>query len=254
MKKNKPVLIITGAIDIAKNVPFQTAVVKTTERLSQYIACIEYAIQNYQAIDNIIFAENTGYEYDYSDIYLLAENFNKKLEIFSFIGSTEKILQQGKGYGEGEILRYVLSHSTLYKESASFIKLTGRLTVKNFDSVIESTSEGENYFILQSLFRYFSGDSIATAFFKVNANFFKKYLLEAYKEVDDKNNRMLENIYFEKVKDHSPRYFKYYPLIQGQSGSNGTQHNERGYLEIFKRKFLFRFSSVLQGWFLKKER
>ena len=71
-------------------------------------------------------------------------------------------------------------------------------------------------------------------------------MIDAYKEVSDKDKIKLEHIYFSIIKLHSPSYFKYYPLIRGQSGSNGNFHNDISSTELFKRKLVHRLSSLFQ--------
>ncbi len=41
-----------------------------------------------------------------------------------------------KGYGEGEIISYALNNSKYLKNSESFYKLTGGLTVENINDVL----------------------------------------------------------------------------------------------------------------------
>ena len=147
------VLIITAAIDIRGNIPEQTFLRQTAIRLNQYLDSLKYAIRNYHTVGKIVFAENTGFNYNYQEIYDLAAVCKKEIEILVFRGTIEKIILQGKGYGEGEILQYLLNNSRLIKNAVSFIKLTGRLTVTNFDQVISAAADNaHNYFFLPNLF------------------------------------------------------------------------------------------------------
>ena len=244
-------LVLTGAIEIINNLPFRISIVDTEIRLQQYIDSIEYAIVRYNTIKNIIFCENTDFTYDYSRLYTLAKKFNKNLEILTFKGTTDKIVQKGKGFGEGEVLKYVYDNSVIFKDSSCFVKLTGRLIVTNFDKIINPTHDEQNYFFLPSLLQYHKSHSMSTVLYKVNTHFFRTFMINAYLEVDDKNNHKIEMVYFEIVKHQSPRYFKYYPMIQGQSGSNGTCHNEVSLFKLLKRKVSFRISSVLQTAIIK---
>ena len=241
------VLIITAAIDIQGNIPEQTFLTQTAIRLNQYLDALKYAIHNYRTVSKIVFADNTGFDHNYKEIYDLAAGCKKEIEILVFRGTQEKIILQGKGYGEGEILKYVLDNSLLAKNAVSFIKLTGRLAVTNFDQIINAAANNaHNYFFLPNLFIYRKSTSVSTVFFKINTAFFKTYMIEAYKNVCDRDKIKLEHIYFAIIKQHSPRYFKYYPLLKGQSGSNGNFHNDISSAELFKRKVVFRVSSLLQ--------
>jgi len=103
-----------------------------------------------------------------------------------------------------------------------------------------------NYFFLPSFFRIKKSNFIPSVFFKVNTQFYTQFLKEAYLQVDDKNNLKLEHLYFNILINHTPRYFKYLPIIRGQSGSNGTYYNEISSFELLKRKIIFRISSLIQ--------
>ena len=46
----------------------------------------------------------------------------------------------GKGFGEGEILEYVYTHSRLLRLTDTFYKVTGGLFVRNFDLASEATA------------------------------------------------------------------------------------------------------------------
>ena len=177
---------------------------------------------HYNSINKIIFCENTGFVYDYAFLFELAKKYGKNLEVITFQGNYQLITKQGKGYGEGEIIKYVLDNSKLFIGSVCFVKLTGRLIVENFDKIIRSSKDDLNYFFLPSLFRLKKDRFLPSVFYKVNTQFFLNYMKDAYLDVNDSNNYKLEHAYFMKVYQHSPRYFKYYPYISGQSGSNGT--------------------------------
>ena len=66
---------------------------------------------------------------DFNYYYLLAKQNNITLEVISFMGDIRQ-MKKGKGYGEGEIIRYTVC-SLLMKECKYFIKSTGRLKIKN---------------------------------------------------------------------------------------------------------------------------
>ena len=133
------VLLITGAIDLSSfNIP-NTTLLNVDERLSQYISGIEYAIDNYKRVTHLVFCENTNHYFDYSILQKKARTGGKILEVLSFSGDYFSIQQKGKGYGEGEIIQYALSHSVFLKTCHSFYKLTGRIVVKNMDQIINTT-------------------------------------------------------------------------------------------------------------------
>lgn len=215
----EPVLLIIGSIDVSKNTPFMTHLVATEDRKQQYFDSIEFAINNYQTINNIVFSENTNFQYNYSKLKQLAQKKGKELEVLSFVGDSIKTQEQGKGYGEGEAIKYTLVNSQLLKKSKSFIKLTGRLKIANFDNVF--SPQKENCF-----HRAYYGGSVCTVIYKTNIDFYNTYLLDVYKNVQDRKGIFLEHIFFENLKNNKGiNSFNNLPCIMGVSGSTGTNYS-----------------------------
>lgn len=247
MKTIKATLIITGAINIANNVPYSTTIIDTKTRLEQYLYSLKYAIKKYKTVDKIIFVENTGYEYNYSDLFELADEFNKQIEVLTFKGTLEEIANKGKGYGEGEMIKYTYANSRLMALSSSFVKLTGRLIIENFDNIMRGTDDNSNYFMLPFVTKIRKSRSVPTVFYKVNKEFYRIHLLDVYKNVNDNNKIKLEHIFFNTVPPGSIRYFNYYPVIRGQSGTSGIPYNNISQLDLIKRKIAFKFSSLIHS-------
>ena len=106
-------------------------------RLNQYLEAIEFYIK-YTKVKDIAFVENSNFTYDYSDVYDLAKNHNKNIEILAFEGDHKKTSEYGKGYGEGEIIKYFYINSELLKRHGYFIKVTGRFKLLNIDEILKS--------------------------------------------------------------------------------------------------------------------
>ena len=106
----KKVLIITGCIQPNPNIPY-LILKDSTVRLRQYINCIEFYILN-SCFDIIIFGENSAYFYNDKILKEMAFSKRKEFEWLSFLGDQDMVLKRGKGYGEGEIIKYVLLTQT----------------------------------------------------------------------------------------------------------------------------------------------
>ena len=123
------ILLLTGCIN--PNGMSYTALSNTEERKAQYIEAINYYI-SYTRYP-IVFVENSG-----TDISLLFTDAIKsnRMEYLFFSGNKNK--ERGKGYGECEILQYALEHSVLINTSKSkrIAKITGRLIIRNINSII----------------------------------------------------------------------------------------------------------------------
>ncbi|ATA89050.1 hypothetical protein CGC58_04560 [Capnocytophaga stomatis] len=236
------VLLLTGAINIEKNeVPF-TKLKQTQERLRQYLNSIEYAIDNYETVSHIIFCENTLYEYDYSELQQKAKVKNKILEVLSFQGDFQKVKQQGKGYGEGEIIQYVLTHSKSVQEVDFFYKLTGRVLVKNFD-YIHRKSKSPTHFTTYHFLDKGKSNYVTTVFYKISKSLYNEKLLNAHKSVQDHKGKFLEVVFYDNLKEEKIKNFPIIPQLLGVSGSTGKGYdvsNRRIWIESLINKIGFR--------------
>lgn len=237
-KLSKDALIMTAAIN-----PGATPYVKMSdpeERLFQYLCSLVSWIQ-FSNISPIIFCENTGYDYDYSKIIQMAENFNKHLEILLFVGNNESY-KYGKGWGEGKIIEYVFKNSKVLHHHNCFYKITGQYFLKNCDEIIDLHQEYDNILIQHKiqqqysdrLFKYTPSISpnealkityrslkkslfylkrgqgfsrtnvdyrVVTLLYKANLRFFQENLIKSYKKVNDREGYVLEKVYCDDLKD-----------------------------------------------------
>lgn len=237
-------LILTSSVYVSA--PY-TVLTDPEDRKNQYIDSLLFFIGE-TPFKKIIVCDNSGFRYPLSLLELAAE-FHKELELFSFNGNREMLAKQGKGYGEGEIMQYVLRNSLLIKKVQGFFKVTGRLKLINSDQLLRQCDEQQNYFMPVSLLRpRFMVPKAARAcvdvrVYYVTVEFFKAVLLDAYKEVNDDQIYFLEHAYYNALARWgvSIKCFPVAPEITGISGSNGWVLKERSY---FKKK-LIRFISLL---------
>ena len=184
----KNILLITGCISPDKEAIF-LKIRDSNLRLQQYIETIKWALEKTN-FDIIIFCDNSDFNYDFKNI---VTNSKKTFEYLSFKGDFNKSNKYGKGYGEGEIIKYAIDNSKYLKENTCFYKLTGRLTVKNINSILKKSQNNKNYF----LNFLFSKNSIDTRFYKINKDDYMNYFYNAYEKVRDKDNYSLENVFFD---------------------------------------------------------
>lgn len=129
---NKIVLLLTACIN--PNGMSFTVVNDEIDRLHQYLRSLEWYLANtkYQ----ILFVENTNYDVG---SYFKNEIESGRLECLTFDGNKfDRNL--GKGFGESIIIEYALSNSKLLKTANSVVKITGRIIVKNIESIVKSSN------------------------------------------------------------------------------------------------------------------
>lgn len=59
------------------------------------------------------------------------------VECMQFQNNVEQVKQHGRGYGEGEIVRHAIEHSTLIQSAGCFAKCTSKLWVENFNACMQ---------------------------------------------------------------------------------------------------------------------
>lgn len=234
MNPDKCALILTSSVFVSA--PY-TVLSDPEERKNQYIDSLIFFITQ-TAFKKIIICDNSGFNY-FSSLVELATEHHKELELLSFNGNKELVARQGKGYGEGEIMKYVLQNSSLITEVQGFFKITGRLKLVNSDQLLSKCDGQQNYFMPVSLLRpRFMVPKAARAcvdvrVYYVTVDSFQKILLDAYKEVRDDRTYFLEHAYHDALVKSgvSVKCFPVAPEITGVSGSNGWMLKERSYLK-----------------------
>lgn len=234
--------IVTGTIRPPQQMK-QLVLRDENERFRQYEESIRFLLDS-GAFSEMIFCENSNYGTErLSYLADMAIGKNVELEMLSFPGNIEKACIHGKGYGEGEIMEYVFSHSRLIQTEPYFIKMTGRLKVDNIGKIVKRLSQGKTYFNIPNRTRR---DIYDTRMYGMPCEQFKKLFLEAYHQVMDEQGVFLESIYTQTIRDNKIKVtnFPGYPRFVGVSGSGGSVY---GYTEwkcklkdVFCRMNLYR--------------
>ena len=183
------VLIITGTIEPVKQ--DKLVVQDSKVRLEQYLACIRYYIEQ-DGIQKIVFCDNSNYVNEElslikDDLQTHAQMNRKELEWLTFQGDFAAVQTFGKGFGEGEIMEYVMAHSELMKS--------------------------EDYFVIVRIYA-------------MSRDLFQNCFQKAYKKVNDGQGYYLEHAYKDVIliNDIASRNFPLYPRIRGISGSSGGEY------------------------------
>ena len=216
------IIIVTGTI-APKSTVKELVLRDSKERLEQYRKAL-YKLVDARPDAKIIFCDNSGYDMaELDDIKKKADDAGVKLELMSFIGDSNAVTNHGKGYGEGEIVEYVLSCSELAQGESFMIKITGRLVVDNIADIVKKVKTDRTYFNIPN---YHRRDMYDTRIYGMPVDIFKQYFLNAYKRVDDRAGYFLEYAYTDVALSNNLniRNFPLYPRIVGMSGSGGIQY------------------------------
>jgi hypothetical protein len=244
MQWDKCALVITSSVHVNAR---YTALSDPGERERQYVDALSFHIRE-TPIQKIIVCDNSGYVYPEWTLELAAAH-HKRLELLSFTGDKAAMAKYGKGYGEGEIMEYVLANSRLMTEAEGFLKVTGRLKLINMERTLRRADHRNNYFMPVSLIRprwlvpVAARPCVEVRVYYVTKEFFGSVLLDAYRKVSDDKTYFLEHAYHDAMAASPARLqcFPIAPEITGISGSNGWSFKERP----FWKKFLIRCISHL---------
>lgn len=235
------VLLITGCINPIKKQEW-LQISNDKVRLQQYIDSIKYYIK-YSCFDEIVFCENSNYQCDERyELEKLAGSIGKKLEWLSFSGNCEIVKLWGKGAGEDEIVSFAIKNSATLKQADCFAKVTGRLILKNINSIVKKCKKNNNYFI-RDVYRDKNRFGVDTRFYIIEKSFFENNLMNCYRTIKKEKSVPLEEIYYSLLKG-SYCCFREYPRFEGCSAGNGRDYGKEPffqyvYFDFFARLGLF---------------
>ena len=226
---SKFVVLVTGTINPDLNV--SSLVLKdSNERLQQYKESLLWLLFN-SSVKKIVFCDNSLCpQTEFLDVVNLARKMQKEFEFLSFQGDTKKTVEQGKGYGEGEIIEYALNKSELLAGVPYFIKITGRLKVDNLSSIIKHINTYHFYINM------FNKERVDTRIYSISKELYNKFFLDAYKRVDDEEKYYIEHVFTDIIKSQNikSRNFPRVPRYVGISGSTGKKYQYNRLKSVIK--------------------
>jgi hypothetical protein len=270
MSLSTEVLLITASIEISNT--RDVAIRDRLERQRQYLQGLVAWI-TLTDLPIIVFCENTNTSYDFTPIIELASRHHKTLEVLVFSGN-DKAQIYGKGFGEGEIVAYAMKNSRYLSQSQTFYKITGRLFIQNFCQIQQTHANLARVFkvpafapevdpfanmveaeskslpskvraVVRYLYVFFGRGRghgphdyrkhTATVFYKCDVNFFKKYLLNSYKRVNEPKSYVLEHVFYQDLAKREFSPFLMQPEIVGRSGGTGKLYDGLDYSDEVKR-------------------
>ena len=155
---------------------------------------------------------------------------NLDIECLSFLNDAEQVKFCGKGFGEGEIIRYALKHSSYLKESEWFAKCTAKLWVENFQDCIQEWNGRflcKAYFSNVFSFKKTALEYIDTRFYLVDKYFYATYFSEAHLNLVVDSGVGIEEKFLEVVnkQDFKKILFRHSPVVSGVGGGSGKYYN-----------------------------
>lgn len=219
MESNKntgSTLLLTGTIK-----PFvQVAHNDPEVRLREYKKAIRKYITE-SSFQTIIFAENSGYQFDSNELQELAEANGKKLILLSFVDSGGNNM----GSGEAVLMKRTLEACTFLRDDDVIWKVTGRLWISNINSLCARHTKKSNLFLYSKTY-----DSMETWCFCARVSDLRKYFLSD-ETIEAMRQGCIEYAWmdcFRRNKSIEVKSFKSYPNAVGMR-SSGQMYTTSGY-------------------------
>jgi len=232
-----PPILITAALKVhAKHTELTS--IETRKKLYAD-ALLEWIIHT--PLTSFVFCDNSNALTDdfTTPILKKAISLNKTVEFLQFEGSHKHIRKQGKGFGEGELIDYALTHSKLLQNSHGFYKITGKLFIDNFNTLHSKINDTQNY-MRRDTAKIEGTVAVDSRFFYMQKEFYKKYIQELYKGVDDDNGIYIERLIYKQLLPMKVvKNFPILPNIIGFSGSTRQNYTQERFISAFRRKLFF---------------
>lgn len=219
----KSTVLITTATAPPKNMPHLAMTSAAARRITAKAAVFFWAAQG---IEKIVIADATGNTLINSDEILLLKQMNVSIEQIHYLQNNELIKSRGKGYAEGELIKFSLENSSFLKNENNFFKCTGKVYCRNFREIFEMIKQHG----LENIFWRHIGDGdpiqpwADMRFFYTSKNFCEKYLIPAYLNADDNMGQAAEYYCFNMLNEKLPTAKAFRPLLSGFSGGTGDQY------------------------------
>lgn len=171
-----------------------------------------------------------GSSFDFGPI--VAQRFpSANIECLHFENRQDLVKVHGRGYGEGEIVRYALHHSRLISKAGCFAKCTSKLWVENYQRCL-SNWHGELLFkgVFLNVFSPFKETRFAyidTRFYIISVAAYARYFENAHLNIDVRDGRGLEDCFFAKFQKNEicNALCTVAPVIQGVGGGIGVHYS-----------------------------
>jgi len=170
-----------------------------------------------------------GSNFDFSP--LIRKRFpGATIECLRFENDQEKVRLHGRGYGEGEIVRYALDHSRLITAAGSFAKCSAKLWVANFS---ECTVHWNGQMRLKAVFNdVFSPwretrlAYIDTRFYIASLENYRRHFEYAHHQIRAAEGHGLEEAFRDVFLQNELRHalLPVYPIICGVGGGTGRPY------------------------------
>lgn len=240
-----PVLLTSSVIAHDSGVSLQNS----QDRIHFTLESIKHWLQIEPKLQ-IVICDGSNHNFSKSVDELFPES---KIECLHFENDQDMVRKYGRGFGEGEIVRFAIQHSQLISKAGCFAKCTAKLWVQNFaECATDWNGELRLKGVFNHVFSPFKTTQLAyidTRFYIASCEEYKRYFEEAHYLIRKEDGYGLEDCYRDIFlqKKLSASLFSVPPVIYGVGGGTGTYYQnslirrlkERLRLKLVKSKPAF---------------
>jgi hypothetical protein len=199
-----------------------------TDRINHTLESIEEWLKVSPDI-HLVICDSSGFDFS----QLVSEKFPHALiECLSFVADARLVQFHGKGYGEGEIIKFAVQNSAYIRQADFFAKCTAKLWVENFHQCLK---EWNGVFLCMGTFsNVFSFrktylNHIDTRFYLVSKDFYWQHLATVHLNLGGTTGLSIEDNFREVVLGQNLRrvIFCKPPVIAGVGGATGKYYNRK---------------------------
>ncbi len=194
----------------------------------------------------IIVCDGSGCDFGSENLPTFSKKHDVQLEILYFKQDFFKVSEYGKGYGEGEIMNYVISNSNLLRNCFNFVKITGRLCVENIDTIVSGVKD-KNYIYFNIIPSKKIG-CVDTRVYIMPKETYRNYFLDAYKRVNDGIGNTYEYCFTDVIKANKLKIHSI-PQVPILVGYSGTENKQYGKDLEYKTKVLLKKVGLMNTMF-----
>ncbi len=204
----------------------RVALTDTSERIDFAMESISQWLSLYPKI-HLVLCDGSNFDFGAA----VAKRFpHAKIECLSFENDQEAVRKQGRGFGEGEIVRYAMEHSHLIQQAGAFAKCTSKLWVRNYANCL---TDWNGKFLCKAVFDHvfspFKNTSLSyidTRFYITSVLFYKQHFESAHQKIDVDTGKGLEDCFLDVFKrdDLTGVLLNTPPVIDGVGGGVGKYY------------------------------
>lgn len=218
-----PTLLITSAIAPPVNTPLLRMCDRNMRAIATKAAIFFWVAQGQKSI---VICDSTGSSVLRDEELASIRNLDVEVEQIAYQQDDALVVQRGKGFAEGQLIKFAVAHSALLIRSGHFFKCTGKMFCRNFAAICDLIAKNNIATMFWKLHEHALVDRnlVDARFFYTSIADFHRFVLPAYAQSSEA--QILEHQLSVSLSAHLSKGAGRRPLLSGFSGGLGAQCQE----------------------------